>query len=181
MVCDRCKMAVRTELNKLDISPSSVSLGEIFIEQDISPEKKETLSAVLSEIGFEILNDSRSRSIEKIKTEIIQLIHHTDHPTHINYSRYIELKLNRNYNYLSNIFSETESITIETFIILQKIEKVKELLMYNQLSLTEIAYQMGYSSVAYLSGQFKKVTGLTPSQYKTIKENKRKSLDQYKP
>ncbi|MBI3519029.1 MAG: helix-turn-helix transcriptional regulator [Bacteroidetes bacterium] len=177
MVCDRCKMAVKFELTKLGIKTTSIDLGEIAIESELSADKKEALSNALKQIGFEILDDSKTKTIEKIKTEIIHLIHHNDNDVRINYSKFIEEKLKRDYNYLSNLFSEIEGTTIEKYIILQKIEKVKELLVYNQLSLSEIADQMGYSSVAYLSGQFKKVTGLTPSYFKTIKENKRKSLD----
>ncbi|MBN8693126.1 MAG: helix-turn-helix domain-containing protein [Bacteroidia bacterium] len=177
MVCDRCKMAVKFELTKLGINTTSIDLGEITIDNELSADKKEALSIALKEIGFEILDDSKAKTIEKIKTEIIYLIHHNDNDVRINYSKFIEEKLKRDYNYLSNLFSEIEGTTIEKYIILQKIERVKELLVYNQLSLSEIADQMGYSSVAYLSGQFKKVTGLTPSYFKTIKENKRKSLD----
>ena len=177
MVCDRCIMAVRFELTKLNIKPSNIELGEVTIDEDLSDEKKSKLEDALNNIGFELLDDSKTKTIEKIKTAIIQLIHHSDNNIKINYSSFIEDKLKRDYNYLSNLFSEIEGTTIEKYIINQKIERVKELLVYNQLSLSEIAVKMGYSSVAYLSGQFKKVTGLTPSHFKNIKEKKRKSLD----
>jgi YesN/AraC family two-component response regulator len=177
MVCDRCKMAVRAELKKLGLNAISVELGEVILEKDLSASQKERLTDALSAIGFELMADAKAQIIEKIKTTIVELIHHSNHEVKINYSAYIEKKLGRNYNYLSNLFSEVEGSTIEKFIIRQKIERVKELLVYDQLSLSEIAYRMGYSSVAYLSGQFKKVTGLTPSHFKEIKENKRKSLD----
>ena len=177
MVCDRCIMAVRFELTKLNIKPSNIELGEVTIDEDLSDEKKSKLEDALNNIGFELLDDSKTKTIEKIKTAIIQLIHHSDNNIKINYSSFIEDKLKRDYNYLSNLFSEIEGTTIEKYIINQKIERVKELLVYNQLSLSEIAVKMGYSSVAYLSGQFKKVTGLTPSHFKNIKEIKRRSLD----
>ena len=177
MVCDRCKMAVKFELTKLGLKSTHIELGEIGIDGDLSADKKETLSKALKDIGFEILDNSKAKTIEKIKTEVIHLIHHSNNDVRVNYSKFIEEKLKRDYNYLSNLFSEIEGTTIEKYIIHQKIERVKELLVYNQLSLSEIADQMGYSSVAYLSGQFKKVTGLTPSYFKSIKENKRKALD----
>lgn len=177
MVCDRCKMAVKLEFAKLAINVTKVELGEIYIEGEISSAQKQKLTEALHNLGFELLDDSKSKTIEKIKTEIIHLIHHNDNNVRINYSKYIEDKLKRDYTYLSNLFSEIEGTTIEKYTINQKIEKVKELLVYNQLSLSEIADKLGYSSVAYLSGQFKKITGLTPSHFKSIKENKRKSLD----
>lgn len=177
MVCDRCIMAVRSELTKLNIKVSDVELGEVTIDGEIGNEKKSKLRDALNNLGFELLDDSKTRIIEKIKTAIIQLIHHSDNDIKINYSSFIEDKLKKDYNYLSNLFSEIEGTTIEKYIINQKIERVKELLVYNELSLSEIANKMGYSSVAYLSGQFKKVTGLTPSHFKSIKEKKRNSLD----
>lgn len=170
-------MAVKSEFSKLAINVTKVELGEIYIEGEISNTQKQKLTEALHNLGFELLDDSKSKTIEKIKTEIIHLIHHNDNNVRINYSKYIEDKLKRDYTYLSNLFSEIEGTTIEKYIINQKIEKVKELLVYNQLSLSEIADKLGYSSVAYLSGQFKKITGLTPSHFKSIKENKRKSLD----
>lgn len=177
MVCDRCIMAVKLELTKLNIKASVVELGEVTIDEDLNDEKKLKLKGALNNLGFEILDDSKTKIIEKIKTAIIQLIHHSGNDIKVNYSNFIEDKLKRDYNYLSNLFSEIEGTTIEKYIINQKVERVKEFLVYNQLSLSEIADKMGYSSVAYLSGQFKKVTGLTPSHFKSIKEKKRKSLD----
>lgn len=181
MVCDRCIMVVKSELTKLNIKASSIELGEVNIDDDLNKEKKSKLAYALNKLGFELLDDSKTRIIEKIKTAIIQLIHHSDNDIKINYSSFIEDKLKRDYTYLSNLFSEIEGTTIEKYIINQKIEKVKELLVYNQLSLSEIADKMGYSSVAYLSGQFKKVTGLTPSHFKNVKEKKRNSLDKILP
>ncbi len=177
MVCDRCKMAVRTEFRKMGINPISVELGEIVLDVELSAGQKTELSKTMDQLGFEVMDNSKSHIIEKIKTIIIHLIHHSDAEMKVNYSTYIEDKLKKDYTYLSNLFSEIEGTTIEKFIINQKIERVKELLVYNQLSLSEIADSMGYSSVAYLSSQFKRVTGLTPSHFKDIKEKKRKSLD----
>lgn len=177
MVCDRCKMAVRNELRKMGINPVSVELGEIVLDVELSVEQKTELSKAMDQLGFEVMDNSKSHTIEKIKTTIIYLIHHSGEEMKVNFSTYLADKLKRDYTYLSNLFSEIEGTTIEKFIINQKIERVKELLVYNQLSLSEIADSMGYSSVAYLSTQFKKVTGLTPSHFKDIKENKRKSLD----
>lgn len=175
MVCDRCKMAVRTELRNMGINPFSVELGEIVLDTELSAIQKADLSKSMDQLGFEVMDNSNI--IEKIKTTIIQLIHHSDVEIKVTYSTYIENKLKKDYTYLSNLFSEIEGTTIEKFIINQKTERVKELLVYNQLSLSEIADSMGYSSVAYLSAQFKKVTGLTPSHFKAIKEKKRRSLD----
>jgi len=177
MVCDRCKLVVRTELKKLRIRHVSVELGEVFLENELTDKQFSEFNKNLQALGFEIIDNNNVRIIEKIKNIIIDLIHHSKAEIKINYSDYIAEKLKKDYTYLSNLFSEIEGNTIEKYIIHQKIERVKELLVYNELTLSEIAYQMGYSSVAYLSGVFKKVTGLTPSHFKEIRENKRKSLD----
>ena len=181
MVCDRCKMAVKYELIKLGVKPISVDLGEVELNNELTETQYQKFSTTLKEYGFEMIDKSNARVIEKIKNIIIELVHRSDETIKINYSAYIEGKLKKKYNYLSNIFSETEGITIEQFIIFQKIEKVKELLVYDELSLSEIAYKLGYSSVAYLSTQFKKTTGLTPSYFKSVKDKKRLSLDNLKP
>ncbi len=181
MVCDRCKMAVRYELTKLGIKPVNVDLGEVELENELSEIQYQKFSVILKEYGFEIIDKSNARIIEKIKNIIIELVHRSDEEMKINYSNHIENKLKKKYNYLSNLFSEIEGITIEQFIIFQKIEKVKELLVYDELSLSEIADKLGYSSVAYLSTQFKKTTGLTPSYFKSVKDKKRLSLDNLKP
>ncbi len=177
MVCDRCIMAVKFELTKLAIKIIKIELGEVTIDKELNTDKKKILTHALTNLGFELLDNTKAKTIEKIKTTLINLIHYSENDIKINYSKFIQDKLKKDYNYLSNLFSEIEGITIEKFIIHQKIERVKELLVYNQLSLSEISHTMGYSSVAYLSAQFKKVTGLTPSHFKKIKENKRKSLD----
>jgi len=179
MVCHRCKMAVRSELEKAGATPLSVELGEAEIKSALSDKQTQQLRKGLLSLGFELIDDKKSRIIQKIKNVIIEAIrnHNADTPK-INYSQHIASKLNRDYTYLSNLFSEVEGTTIEKFIISQKIERVKELLVYDELSLSEIAYTMGYSSVAHLSNQFKKVTGLTPSYFKSIGNKKRRALDE---
>ncbi len=177
MVCNRCIMAVKNELEKSGNKVLKIQLGEAEIKESKYFDKKK-ISEKLKDLGFELINDKKSKLIEKIKNEIVDLIHYSQKDTHINYSDYLAKKLNYEYNYLSNLFSEIEGTTIEKYIIAQKIERVKELLVYDEMSLSEIAYQMGYSSVAYLSTQFKKVTGLTPTYFKNIKENKRQPLDE---
>ena len=180
MVCDRCKMVVKQELTKLGIKPLRVDLGEVELNTELTETEYQKLSVTLKEYGFEIIEKSNNRIIEKIKNIIIELVHRSDETIKINYSAYIEEKLNKKYNYLSNLFSEIERITIEQFIIFQKIEKAKELLLYDELSLSEIADKLGYSSLAYLSSQFKKVTGSTPTHFKSLKDKKRLSLDNLK-
>jgi YesN/AraC family two-component response regulator len=177
MVCNRCIMVVRSELEKLSFHPVQIQLGEAVIEEELSDDQLEQIGKQLAELGFELIDDQRSRLIEKIKNVVIQMVHYSEETPKINYSDFIADQVNRDYHYLSRLFSEVEGITLEKYIISQKIEKVKELLVYNELSLSEIAFKMGYSSVAHLSGQFKKITGLTPSHFKQVKENKRKPLD----
>jgi YesN/AraC family two-component response regulator len=170
-------MVVRSELDKLGYTPQTVILGEAEILEDLTISEKENVGEKLRLLGFELIDDNNSKIIEKIKTLIINLVHHSDEELKVNLSEYIETHLHKDYTYLSNLFSDTESTTIEKYFIHQKIERVKELLVYDELTLSEIAYKMGYSSVAYLSAQFKKVTGLPPSHFKMIKEIKRKPLD----
>ncbi|SEP66780.1 helix-turn-helix domain-containing protein [Flavobacterium urocaniciphilum] len=177
MVCQRCIMAVQTILKSLHLKYNYVILGEIEIENNINETEKQSLSTKLQEIGFELIDDKKHQIIEKIKNYVIQFIHHDKESLKINLSNFLSSELGYEYNYLSNLFSEVEGTTIEKYVIIQKIEKVKELIVYDELSLKEIAFQMGYSSVAYLSNQFKKVTGLTPSHFKTIGQQKRVSLD----
>lgn len=178
MVCSRCKMLVKAELEKAGLNPLTVELGEVEIENEPTDEVLEQLNASLQKLGFEIIDDRKSRIIEKIKNAIVELIHHKSNENmSVNLSEFITQKLNYDYNYLSNLFSEVQGITIEKYFIAQKIEKVKELLKYDELSLSQIADRLGYSSVAYLSNQFKKQTGLTPSFYKTMKTNSRKNIE----
>ncbi len=178
MVCDRCRMAVKTELKNQGLHPVSVELGEAEISGDISNTKKQQLNTALLQLGFELMDDKKSRLIERIKNLIIELVQQKDNELQTNLSDYLVSKLHHDYHYLSNLFSEVEGTTIEKYFIAQKIEKVKELLVYDELSLSEIAFQLNYSSVGYLSSQFKKITGLTPSFFKTVKGNKRKPLDE---
>lgn len=177
MVCNRCIMVVQDELEKLGLDYTNVKLGEVNLTKELTPEERDALENVLVPLGFELIDDKKSRIIEKIKNIIIDLVHHQDNDSKTNLSDILSEKLNHDYNYLSNLFSEIEGTTIEKYFIAQKIEKIKELLVYDELTLSEIALRLNYSSVAYLSNQFKKVTGLTPSHFKQIREDKRKPLD----
>ena len=177
MVCNRCIMVVQNELEKLGLDFTNIKLGEVRLTKELSSNERNLLEEVLVPLGFEIIDDKKSRIIEKIKNIIIDLVHHQDNNTKNNLSDILSEKINHDYNYLSNLFSEVEGTTIEKYFIAQKVEKIKELLVYDELSLSEIAIRLNYSSVAYLSNQFKKVTGLTPSHFKQIREEKRKPLD----
>lgn len=176
MVCIRCKMVVKSELEKLGFHHISVELGEAEIIEDISQEQLGKLNIALKKSGLELMDDNKSILVEKIKTIIIEMVHYTDEDIKVNLSSYLSKKLNHNYTYLANLFSEVKGTTIEQFFLSHKIEKVKELLVYNELSLTEIAYKLHYSSVAHLSNQFKKMTGLTPSHFKNLKYKRRSAL-----
>ena len=177
MVSLRCKMLVKEELKNLGLHYTSVELGVIDIRENITPEKREKLRKVLLISGLELMEDKKAKLIEKIKIVIIEMIHYSDELPKVKYSEYISNILGHDYTYLSNIFSEVKGSTIEHYIIEHKIEKVKELLLYDELNLTEISYRMHYSSVAHLSSQFKKVTGLTPTFYKNLAEKKRRNLE----
>ncbi|MGX7666330.1 helix-turn-helix domain-containing protein [Flavobacterium pedocola] len=177
MVCPRCIMAVETILKTLQIDYKNVSLGEIELKDQLNTSAMMKLSNQLQDIGFEIIDDKKHQIIERIKNYIVQFIHHDKEVLKVNLSDFLAKELGYEYNYLSNLFSEVEGTTIEKYVILQKVEKVKELIVYDELSLKEIAHQLGYSSVAYLSNQFKKITGLTPSHFKTIGQQKRVPLD----
>ncbi len=178
MVCDRCKMVVKNELENMGLHPFSVELGEVELDRELTDKEKLQFSEQLQKLGFSLIDDKKSRLIERIKTLIIELVHRQNNELAINLSDYLKDHVNHDYHYLSALFSEVEGTTIEKYFIAQKIEKVKELLVYDELSLSEIADLLNYSSVGYLSSQFKKVTGFTPSHFKQIKEKKRKSLDQ---
>ena len=178
MVCSRCKMVVKAELEKLGLHPQTVDLGEVELDTKPTETQLRQLTVSLRQMGFEIIDDRKSKIIEKIKTSIVKLIHHqSEENSDTNLSVFITERLHYDYSYLSNLFSEVEGTTIEKYYISQRIEKAKELLVYDELSLSQIADQLGYSSVAYLSGQFKKVTGLTPTYYKSLKEHKRKNIE----
>lgn len=178
MVCNRCKMVVKSELEKLGLHTISVELGEVEVTEELNEEQKNKLNQQLIGLGFELIDGKRSRMIERIKNLVIELVHHNAEELKTNLSDYLSAKLNHDYNYISNLFSEVEGSTIEKYFIAQKIEKVKELLVYDELSLSEIAYRLNYSSVAYLSNQFKKVTGLSPSHFKSMVGTKRQPLDE---
>lgn len=177
MVCNRCITAVKSIFEDIGYSPKQIELGEVETLNALSDDELEVLRTHLLDLGFELIDDTKSRNIERIKNAVVTLVHHNRQDLKVNYSEYIESQLNRDYSYLSTLFSEVEGTTIEKYIIHQKIEKVKELLVYDELTLSEIADKLGYSNVAYLSSQFKKVTGLTPTHFKQVKESKRKPLD----
>lgn len=177
MVSLRCKMMVKEELKKLGLNYVIVDLGMVEMLEDISEMQREELKNNLLKSGLELLDDKKSILIEKIKTVITEMIHYSDELPKENYSDYISEKLDYNYTYLANTFSEVKGITIQQFIILNKIERVKELLLYDELNLTEISYKLNYSSVAHLSNQFKKVTGLSPSFYKQLKQKRKGNLE----
>lgn len=178
MVCSRCIDAVRNIAEKQGLPLRSVQLGEVELQQEISAEQVEALRQDLQQIGFELLDDGKKKLIEKIKNIIIGQVHHNHGDDRYKLSDVLSAQLHKDYSYLSHLFSEVEGITIEKYLINQKIEKVKELLVYNEASLSEIAFDLGYSSVAHLSTQFKKVTGMTPSQFKSLGTRNRKTLDQ---
>ncbi len=177
MVCNRCIMVVKNEMEKLGFQPLNISLGKVELGRELNENEKQRLGKHLKTFGFEIIDSKKSQLIGQIKSYIIELVHHQNSSLKINLSEYLSVNMQHDYTYLSNLFSEVEGTTIEKYFIAQKIEKVKELLVYDELTLSEIAYHLNYSSAAYLSSQFKKVTGLTPSHFKRIKEDKRKPLD----
>lgn len=178
MVCNRCIMVVQQELEKLGFSPIRILLGEVEMAQTLSDEQKSLIRRHLQVFGFELIDDKKSRLINQVKSAVIELVHQQNSALKTNLSDHLVQKTDQDYTYLSNLFSEVEGTTIEKYFIAQKIEKVKELLVYDQLTLSEIAFQLHYSSVAHLSSQFKKVTGLTPSHFKHIKAEKRRPLDE---
>jgi len=171
-------MVVKDELIKFGLHPSSVELGEVIVAEELNETQKKQLNQVLLSFGFGLIDDKKSRIIEKIKNEIVKLVHNLDKQLKTNFSEHISNQLHHDYNYLSNLFSEVEGTTIEQYFIAQKIEKVKELLVYDEFSLSEIAFQINYSSVSHLSKQFKKVTGFTTSYYKQLKERKRTPIEE---
>lgn len=178
MVSTRCKMVVKEELKKIGLHFIIVDLGEIEIMENISDDKRALLRAGLALSGLELMDDKKAILIEKIKNVIIEMVHYSDEMPKVNYSDYISEKLHHDYTYLSNIFSEVKGMTIQQFIITHKIERAKELLLYDEYNLTEISYKLNYSSVAHLSNQFKKVTGLTPSHFKKLKEKRRNPIEE---
>lgn len=177
MVSIRCKMVVKEAFRKMGLHYNTVNLGEVNATEDLSDGQREELKAILLKSGLELMDDKKAILMERIKNVIVEMVHYADDLPKSNFSDYLTSKLNYDYTYLSNLFSETQGITIEHFIIIHKIEKVKELIIYNELNLTEIAYQLHYSSVAHLSSQFKKITGLTPTYFKSLKHKKMNLLE----
>jgi AraC-like DNA-binding protein len=177
MVSLRCKLLVKDELKNIGINYVCVDLGTIDMKTDITPEKKKLLAENLKKSGLELLDDKKAILIEKIKNVVTEMVHYTDELPKVNFSDYLAEKLHYDYTYLSNIFSEVRGITIQQYIILHKIERAKELILYDELNLSEIAYKLHYSSVAHLSNQFKKVTGLSPSFFKSLKNERNQNLE----
>jgi AraC-like DNA-binding protein len=178
MVCNRCISAVKQTLDAHSLPYIKVDLGEIDLREILSQEKQNNLNLSLKNLGFELIDDKKSKLIEKIKSTLINYLFRSESIETINLTNFLANTLNYDYHYLSNLFSETEGTTIEQYFIRLKIEKVKELLVYDELNLSEISYKLGYSSVAHLSNQFKKVTGLTPTFFKSLKDHKRKNIDE---
>jgi AraC-like DNA-binding protein len=177
MVSIRCKLVVKSELDKLGLHYTVVELGEAHIMEDLTDEQRTQLKTDLLKSGLELMDDKKAILVERIKNVIVEMVHYEDELPKVNFSDYLSEKLNYNYTYLANLFSETKGITIEHFMILHKIEKVKELILYDELNLSEIAWRLHYSSVAHLSHQFKKITGLTPSYFKSLKEKRQDTLE----
>ncbi|MBS2212184.1 helix-turn-helix transcriptional regulator [Carboxylicivirga mesophila] len=177
MVCIRCQMVVKSELDKLGLEYTDVKIGEACIIGPVSDETLKKLDAALRKAGLQLMSNKKSILVEKITNAIIELVHYTEEQIKVNLSDYLSEKLCYDYTYLANLFSEVKGITIEKFYLKHKIEKVKELIVYDELNLSEIAYKMHYSSVAHLSNQFKKMTGLTPSHFKKLKNKRRDTLE----
>ena len=178
MVCPRCLKVVNQELDKLDLQPLAIQLGEVKLEQEPTVEQLQMLRIALQENGFELIEDKKAELVEKIKIAIIELIRSGEvENLSVNVSDYLAQALGRDYHYLSTLFSAAEGLTIARYMVLQKVERAKELLAYNELSLSQISFQLGYSSVAHLSAQFKQVTGMSPSDYKKAAAPSRKPLD----
>ena len=172
-------MVVKDELEKLGLKYLVVELGEVDLFEEMTTSQHDAFKDAIFRSGLELLDDKKSVLIQKIKNVIIDLVHYSEEPLSVNLSEYLSSKLNHDYTYLANLFSEVAGLTIEKFYIIHKIERVKELLVYNELTLTEIAYKMHYSSVSHLSYQFKKITGLTPSYFKKLKDKRRYMLDAF--
>ena len=178
MVSNRCKLAVKDALRKLKLHFVVVDLGEVDIMENINEEQRAQLKLELLNSGLELMDDKRAMLIEKIKNVIIEMVHYSEETIKINFSDFLSEKLNHDYTYLANLFSEVQGTTIEQFIIVHKIERIKELIIYGELNITEIAWKMNYSSVAHLSNQFKKVTGLSPSHFKQMKDKRRSPIEE---
>jgi AraC family transcriptional regulator len=180
MVCNRCIMVVQQEFEKAGLKPLLVNMGEVQLSKELTEKQFENINNRLTGLGFEILNSQKQKLIEKVKNALIEKVQSGEVEEHFSISDYLSRKLNKEYTQVSRLFSEVEGITIEQHFILQKIEKVKEWLVYDEFTLSEIAWKLGYSSVAHLSSQFKKITGFTPTQFKQLGTSHRKSLDDVK-
>lgn len=178
MVSNRCKLTVKEELSKLGLHYIVVELGEIELMEDLTTEQRDTLKLNLLSSGLELMEDKKAILIERIKNTVVEMIHHSDEMIKFNFSDYLSERLAHNYTYLANLFSEVQGTTIEQFIISHKVERIKELIIYGDLNITEIAWKMNYSSVAHLSNQFKKITGLTPSHFKKLKNKRRSPIEE---
>jgi AraC-like DNA-binding protein len=178
MVSTRCKMIVKEELKSIGLHFIVVDLGEVEIMENITPEQREQLKNALLSCGLELMEDKKAILIEKVKSVVVEMVHYADELPKTNFSDYLAQKLNHDYTYLANLFSEVQGTTIEQFIIAHKIEKIKELIIYGELNITEIAWKLSYSSVAHLSNQFKKVTGLSPSHFKKLKDKRRNPIEE---
>lgn len=178
MVSQRCKMAVKEELRKLGIRYANIELGEVEVFDNITHKQREALKVSLHNCGLELMDDKRTILIEKVKNIITEMIHSNDELPRINYSDFISDRIHHDYTYLSNIFSQVKGITIQQFIISHKVERIKELISYGELNMTEIAWKMNYSSVAHLSNQFKKITGFSPSHFKQSKNKRRNPIEE---
>jgi AraC-like DNA-binding protein len=177
MVCSRCKMVVKSVIENIGIIPISVELGEVELKNDINENQKSKLLKKLRAIGFDLIDDKKTKTIDKIKTLIIDLVQNKNNDLKTNLSDFLSKELHQDYNTLSNLFSEVENTTIEKYFMNQKIEKVKELIIYDELSLSQIAYSLNYSSVSHLSNQFKKITGFSPTYFKNLKLKKRRQIE----
>ena len=177
MVCDRCKTAIRQELEKAHITTMAVTLGEVEVKEPVSKTRIQEFSKAIAALGFELIEDRTARIISQIKSKAVEFVHYSGKNRLSNFSTYVAEKLNKDYSTLSNLFSQVEGITLEHYLILQKIERIKELLVYDEPSIQQIADQLGYSSVQHLSTQFKKITGLTPSHFRKVGSQKRNTLD----
>ncbi|MBU2019512.1 MAG: AraC family transcriptional regulator [Bacteroidetes bacterium] len=178
MVSNRCKMVVKDELKKLGLHFTPVELGEVEIMENLTISQRELLKVGLIHFGLELMDDKRAMLIEKIKNIIIEMVHHSETAIKVNFSTFLSEKLNHDYTYVANLFSEVQGTTIEQYIISHKIERIKELIIYDELNISEIAWKMNYSSVAHLSNQFKKMTGLSPSHFKKLKDKKRGPIEE---
>jgi AraC-like DNA-binding protein len=178
MVSERCKMAVKKELKELGLHFILVDLGEVDILEDLTADERGRLKHALQSSGLELMDDKRAMLIEKIKNVIVEMVHHSGEQIKVNFSDFLSQKLDYDYTYMANLFSEVQGTTIEQFIILHKIERIKELIIYGELNITEIAWKMNYSSVAHLSNQFKKMTGLTPTHFRELKNKRRSPIEE---